>query len=814
MYEFKPVTARIDNMKQYVRDRELQIDTERAKIVTEFYKNNSKMPPMVKMAAATYEVCSKVTCRVEDDELLAVNTGKNFLGCGMWPDWDGAWLWRELRDGKYWTRHDNGKWYRENHGMQFIISDEDREYYLSIADYWSENSVTSNVDHWAPDGFEEVEDLNVLYGCMGAPRADIPSGHLVAGYEKILKVGYRAIRQQAQEWIDAHKGNLMGEDVEKFFFYKSAVFVCDAASIMIRHYAEEAYRKAEVCTDPIRKSELLTMADGLEWISENPVRTFWEALQATLMYQLLLYMEARHPALAFGRVDQYTWPYLKADLAAGYITEEFAQELVDTFFLKSSCMFRATDPVLAQTIGVGNTSHHTTLGGVDPDTGEDAANPVTYMCLESMCRLALHDPQISLRINKNTPDKLWDLAVETTKRIGGLPLFQNDEVIIPATMEEMGFSLHDARDYAIIGCQEIVGSGNDMSCGNGIHAKAGVSSHANVLLLAINNGTNPLTGKSGALKTGYLYDMKSFEEVKAAYEKQFRFLHRWAVTMQNYVEFVTRELAPHAALSISIDDCMQKGQDCIRGGARYNSFGGTGTGLATPADSLTTIRYAVFDKKLCSAQELYDAIMANWEGHEVLRQKLLKEVPHYGNGDAYADEMMKWVCDIYYDECKQSYSTRTPIYKAGLYGAANHVVHGSYSGATPDGRKAGEPLADAMSPAQGRDKNGPLAILNSARCHEQNRFMDGIAVNIKVHPSALNGEDGAIKLRDMTKSYFEDGGMEIQYNVVSSDVLRKAQTDPGSYRNLVVRIAGYSAYFVEMSPELQNDIIKRNENGL
>lgn len=257
---------------------------------------------------------------------------------------------------------------------------------------------------------------------------------------------------------------------------------------------------------------------------------------------------------------------------------------------------------------------------------------------------------------------------------------------------------------------------------------------------------------------------------------------------------------------------MESGKDCVCGGAKYNSFGGTATGLATIADSLTAIKYMVFDKKLCTAKELYDAVMANWKGYELLRQRILTEVPHYGNSDPYADEQMKWITDVYYNICQECYSKRSKVYKSGLYGAADHVAQGYHTWATPDGRRTGEPIADATSPGQSRDKNGPTAVFNSSVCFDHSKFMDGIALNIRIHPVSLRSEDGIAKLRDMTKKYFEMGGMEVQYNVVDTETLRAAQEDPDSYRDLVVRIAGYSAYFVELSRDCQNDIISRNEN--
>jgi formate C-acetyltransferase len=292
------------------------------------------------------------------------------------------------------------------------------------------------------------------------------------------------------------------------------------------------------------------------------------------------------------------------------------------------------------------------------------------------------------------------------------------------------------------------------------------------------------------------------------------YLMKSYITVQNYAEKLAQFYAPESVLSLSIEGCMEKGIDCTAGGAKYNSFGGTATGLATLADSVTTIKYMCFDKKLCTTRELYDAFMANWEGHEVLRQKILAQVPHFGNNDPYADCEMAWITDVYYRVCKLLHTKRAKVYKAGLYGSSDHVRQGYQTWGTPDSRKYPDPIADAASPAQSRDKNGPIEVFNSSACYDQSHFLGGIALNIRMHPSVLSNDEGVRKLEAVTKEYFRNGGMEVQYNVVDTETLRAAQERPEDYRDLVVRIAGYSAYFVELGRDLQNDIIARNENRL
>ncbi|MFA0816713.1 MAG: pyruvate formate lyase family protein [Anaerofustis sp.] len=812
MYQFRPATERIQYMRELIRDRVIQTDAERALIITESYQKNEHVVPIIKRPMGTYDICSQMTVRVEDFELIVGNKAKNFLGACVNAEWAGAgWI---PFFAQNWTLRKDGLLHNpDDEELHMSIDPQDLDALRSIADYWNGRTVNATAEAWKPEGYEELAKLEVSSYGAGMGLMSIPVGHLTPGHEKIIKEGYKAIRDQAQTWIDEHRGNLMGEDMNRYLFYKSAVIACDAAIMLVRRYAQACFDKADDSNNPERKKELQRMGESLLWISEHPARSFWEACQAAILYQLFLSIDSGYPALAFGRFDQYTWPYLKADLESGRLTLDQAQEIVDAFFLKANCFYGGAPGKLAQTTGIGNTYQHTTIGGIDPDTGEDATNPVTYMVLETIGRLKLHDPTISLRINQSTPAELWACALETAKMVGGLPLFQNDEVIVPGLMKELDFELRDARDYSVIGCQEIVGSGNDYPAPNGVHAPH-ASVHFGVIFdMAINNGINPYNGVASSLQTGYLYDMTSFDEVREAVRSMSSYILKSFVSINNYAEVLTQYHAPHAALSISMQGCMENGKDATAGGCKYNSYGGTATGLATLADSLATIKYMVFDKKICSARELYDAVMANWEGHEPLRQYILNEVPHYGNNDPYVDEQMEWITNVYYDICRECYSTRSKVYKAGLYGASDHVAQGYHTWATPDGRKTGEPIADATSPAQSRDKNGPTAVFGSACTFDHGKYMDGIALNLRIHPSALSRDDGIAKLRDMTKVYFSRGGMEVQYNVVSTDTLRAAQKDPASYRDLVVRIAGYSAYFVELNEDCQNDIISRNENA-
>ncbi len=813
MYQFKPATERIRRMRERVRDRVLQYDAERVRILTESTQKNEYVMPAIRRPLFFYDLCQQMTVLVDDDEIIVGNKGPHLFSSPSYPEWSGTdWVVDAVSAGS-WTLREDGLYHNpDSEDIRYCISPEDYEYLKSVTDYWRYRKVGTMADAWQPEGFEELSRLNVSnYVKGGQSLIGLPAGHLIAGYRKIITVGYEEIRRQAQGWIDAHKGNLMGDDVGKYIFYKAEVITCEGAITLVRRYGEKCAELARKCEDAGRKAELERMAEGLLWLSQNPARSFREAVQGIMMYQVMIQIYDRIPSPSIGRFDQYTWPYLKRDLEEGTITMEEAQEIVDAFFLKLNCFYGGGPIQLKDIIGVGNTYQNTTIGGVDPDTGKEASNPVTYMVFETVGRLKLHDPTLVFRTTETTPDELWDCAIATSKLVGGLPLYYNDEVVIPMMMKENGYQLRDARDYGCIGCQEIVGCGNDYPAPNGMHPPHATIWWGSVLDMAINDGKNPLNGEQSSLHTGFLYEMNSIEEVRDAVKQMGTYIMRLFVTAQNYAESLSQFFAPESVLSLSIEGCMESGKDVVGGGAKYNSYGGTATGLATVADSLTTIKYMCFDKKLCTTRELYDAMMANWEGYESLRQKVLALVPHFGNNDFYADVEMKWCVDLYYEICRQMYSTRSKVYKAGLYGASDHVNQGRLTWGTPDGRRHPDPLADAASPAQSRDKYGPVQVMNSSCCYDQHNFLGGIALNMRMHPSVLSNDEGVAKLRALTKEYFRKGGVEVQYNVVDTETLRKAQVNPENYRDLVVRIAGYSAYFVELGRDLQNDIISRNE---
>ena len=813
MYTFKPYTERVARLRDAVRDRLMIADSEKARIQLEAKKKYVKYPPLLQKPYISLYVLERMPLNLHEDEFFFGGMGNRHWGSANGSGWLAADIehtWPILEDGLHHAPDEP----LYSH-QRMAISPEELKKLREISKESMEFNGGFGAKDWLPDGVEELFVLQANpSGKVGGWPIYLPPGHLTPGYQNILKKGYGAIRKQAQDWLDEHEGNIMGDDIGKYMFYKAATVACDGAITLARRYAALARELAEKAADPAKKAEYLSRADSLDWISTETPRTFWEACQLAMLYDVFLKSDNDPGVISLGRFDQYTWPYLKADLEAGRLTMEEAQEYVDGFFLKVNTFYGGSFGKNAQTAGIGNSFQHTTIGGTIPETGEDAVNPVSYMVLETMARLNLHDPTISLRVTKGTPKEMWDCAMAAATRVGGLPLLQNDDVIIPALMKEVGFSLEDARNFAFIGCQEVTGFGNDYPAPNGSAMGHNGIFWAIALLMAINNGINPINGKQcpAKVRSGYLTDMETMDDVRAAFEKICRWMLTWSASLNNLTEHEYPRLFPFPNLSISTEGCMESGKDVSSGGAKYNSYGGTATGLATTADSLTALKYMVYDKKLVSREEFLKAILANWEGYEALRQRVLNEVPHYGNNDPYADAEMTYVMNLYYGITRDFSTCRCKVYKCGTFGASDHVVQGEITWATPDGRKTGDPIADACSPGQGRDVCGPTSVFESAVKFEHSHYLDGMALNLKIHPSSLNGDDGVDKLEFMTRAYFDEGGMEIQYNVVDAETLRKAQKNPEDYHNLVVRIAGFSAYFVDMTTEMQNDIISRAEH--
>ena len=809
MYKFSPLSDRVQRVRALYRDTVPYLDTTRYRIITEFYQQNRNITGNLKRALNFRNMCEKMPIFVRDDELIVGSYVKTYKASALYPEYALGWLVPELMDGSLATREAD----------PYKFTEEDKAYILETVPFWDEECLCSKVDPYVPEAYKGSADNSVInFTATGiSPQ---PIGHYAPNYMKPLRVGFKKVKEDADRHIaEMDADGIPGDKVDSYNFYRGVSIVCEGIITYAKRYSAELARLAGECDDPARKAELERMADTMGWIMENPCRDFRDAIQALWFYQMCILMDGNMHGTSVGRLDQILGEYVERDLESGAITWEEAQELVDLYYLKVAECNKVWAGRTAYSSPGYTSGQLITLGGVDAE-GNDATNPITYMGLESMGRMKMHSPTQGLRVHRGTPRKLWECAIAVNKVNGGVPAWFSDEQIIPA-LRKRGILEEDAWNYCLIGCVEpSIGGAEWPACGG-----LGVSTYANfanMLVFAINNGkayrtSGPLADTTTQFgpQTGYLYEMNSIEEVKAAYKTQMEYWVNWYAAMVNAFESVARHEMPQPLVSAMMTGCMESGKDVMDGGAKYNSTGISGIGLGNVVESLNVIDQACFHGDICTTRELYDAIVANWEGYEDLRQRILTEIPHYGNGDPVADAQCRFVAESFADYVVTRKGARGNRYAAGMYPVTMNVTYGKFTGATPDGRRTGEPLSDGISAVQGLDVNGPTAILNSVTGFDHQKYSNGMLLNMKFSPSAIAGDEGESKLIDLMSTYFFDmGGMEMQLNIVSADTLRDAQAHPENYKDLVVRIAGFSAYFVEVYKAAQDDLIKRTELSL
>lgn len=810
-YTFSPISERVARLRERYRTTQPQVCLARYKIITEFYKNNPDLTGILKRAKNFRNVCEKIPVRIDKDEIIVGTATAMYRGACVFAEHSIAWLLQEAKSDLINTRDAD----------PYLLTEEDKEYLYATGDFWLKECQSAKTDAAILDGWFERAGNGVTMFAASNQTIN-PVGHFCTGYRKAVDVGFGAIKAEADAKIQQYEEEgLFGDLIEKYNFYRAVSIVCDGMIHLTKRYAALAAKQASVEKDEARRAELEMMADGLSNCVEKPCRSFYEAVQTVYLYQIFMTLDANMHGLSFGRVDQYVGKYYEADYAAGKITPEYGQEIMDLLYLKIAEINKLWPYGATKSSGGYTSGQLVTLGGTDRQ-GNDATNPVTYMMLEAGARLQLHTPPQAIRINKNTPEKLWECAVATTRIIGGIPSFENDDVIIPALMGR-GLSLEDARDYTLIGCVEPAGCGTEWpQCGG-----TGTESYINLLgafMLAINDGyyTMPYFDHHSASKgkkihenrvgaeTGYLYDMTDIEQLFEAYKKQVEFFVKWHAGCINSYEYVARQNMPLPVASCTMEGCMESGKDVMWGGAKYNSTGIAGVGIGNVAECFNVVDTLCFKTKKCTPRELYDACRANWVGYEELQRYIKNEITHFGNANPEIDKWARRASDAFSNAVKRCTGLRGR-FSAGLYPVTCNIIFGEMSDASPDGRNRGDMLADGISPVQQYDINGPTGVLNSVSVIPQTEYANGTLLNMKFHPSSVNGEDGPRKISQLIQTYFGMGGMEIQLNFISSDVLKDARANPEKYENLVVRVAGFSAYFVELHAECQEDLIHRTE---
>jgi formate C-acetyltransferase len=647
-------------------------------------------------------------------------------------------------------------------------------------------------------------------------------GHVCADYGKLLRVGFGGIKKEVEAHIAALDTG-RPEDVKKQEFYDAELIMLDGVKIWIERYGRLAYEMAEREQGQIRRDELVRIGCNCMQIAEGVPQDFWQAVQLWQFATTLIIIEANGHSVTYGRFDEIFWPFYKRDIKSGHATREFMQEIIELSFLKIHQLRKIRD-TMAITFSSGTIMGGTALdvGGVDAD-GRDITNDLSYMVLDAHAHTRIPNPWMGVRLHEDSP-KDFKTKVFNVIRIGtGEPKIFNDGPMI-SSLTAYGALVEDARNYVGIGCVEPSVPGKTY----GWHDSGSVNL-AKILQLSINGGRcidcgegcgfySRCAGAGGSLgpDTGSLETFESFDEVIVSFDKQMEYWTDMLVSCIHKIDYAQQRIKPLPYLSLLVEGPIEKGADITLGSAIYNHSGPQAVGIGTAADSLSVIKQTIFDEARVSGTEFLEALRDNWEGHEPLYALVNSDrMHHFGNDDDYADDLAKFVMATYCKHIEHRPTAHGGDFKPGVFSVTNNVLHGSLVSATPDGRRAGEPVSDCIGPvhtqAGSHDRRGPTAVAKSVSKLDHSRIANGIILNWKFSPTAVAGETGRENLIALMDTYFDDKGMQSQFSVVGRQTMLAAQKSPDKYKDLVVRIAGYSAYFTELSSELQNDLIGRTE---
>ena len=778
---------RVKALKEAFLECTRSIDTQRAVLVTESYKQNEDKSDPMKRALSIRHVMENMTIHIHDNELIVGCHTQSKRGAPLFPEYASGWIATDMDD--FMTRQ----------GDRFAITEEQKAEIRECLKYWKGRTMDERVMACIPPDLKRIIDYKVMY------NANYPSqspGHIVANFEYLLKTGFDKIIEICEEKIAAL--DLNSDDyVDKHEFYLSCIEMLQATINYMKRFSDLAKEMAAKETDPIRKKELLQIAQNCENVPRKPASSFWEAVQFTFIIQMTILLEGNGLGVAFGRMDKYLYPYYKADLDAGKIDHDTALELMECFFLKLSELDKVasnestavnTGPAHGQTITIGGTL----------EDGSDITNDISILVLEADRNVALSQPDVAVRIHPKTSQRLIDEATKSVKSGVNKVKIYND-VLITEAMKRIGTDEKEAFDFSFLGCSEPVIGGKTNSWGNSGHINL-----AKCFELAMNDGKCMLTGVQMGPHTGDPTTFQSIEDVKEAYRQQVFFFTDALVKYDRIVDMCHKMYSSLPFCSVVIEGCIEKGVDFERGGAVYNFTSPLGVAPITVGDSIMAIKDLVFDKKMVTMEELVAALKNDFKDNEPLRLMLKNRAPKYGNDLDEADAMSSFAMGVYCDALEGRKNARGGIFTAGIYYLTANVPNGARTAATPNGRHAGEPLNDGgISPTHGDDTKGATAIFKSAGKLCNVRAGHGSVLNQLLHPSIFKGEESDKVFGEYMRSICDCGVWETQFNVLTKEDLLQAQKHPDEYRSLVVRVAGYSAFFTVLGKGVQDDIIDR-----
>jgi formate C-acetyltransferase len=773
---------------------------ERAKITTETYRANMDQPLALRRALMYKNVLEGMSVFIEPQTLLAGNQASSNRSAPIFPEYAMDWVIDEL--DKFDSRD----------GDRFYITEENKAALREIAPFWEHHTVKDRGLAAMPAQAKVFYDLGIIKA-----EGNITSGdaHVAVNYRRMLRMGLKDCKARAEEKLS--RLDLTDyRNLAKSYFYRAVIITADATAAFAKRYADLAASMAAAEKNEGRRAELLEMSRTLTKVPYGPAETFYEAVQSLWLVHLCLQIESNGHSLSYGRMDQYLYPYYEKDLASGRISEDGACELLTNLWLKTFTINKIRSWSHTRFSAGSPLYQNVTVGGQTAE-GKDAVNPLSYLILKSVAQTRLPQPNLTVRYHRGLDDRFMEEAVEVVRLGFGMPAFNSDEVIIPSFIEK-GVKPEDAYDYSAIGCVEVAVPGKwGYRC-------TGMSflNFPKSLLIALNDGVDPDSGTRLCEGAGRFQDMRSFGEVMKAWDKIIREFTRQCVIIDSVADTVLEKDTADILCSALCDDCIDRGLNLKEGGAVYDFISDLQVGIANLADSLAAIKKCVFEDRSMTAGELWTALGANFEGPENEKiRRLLLAAPKYGNDDDYVDSLIREAYDIYIDEMKKYRNTRYGrgpvggVYYAGTSSISANVPQGAGTAATPDGRKAVEPLAEGCSPSHGMDRKGPTAVFKTVSKLPTKEITGGVLLNQKLIPRMLENPGDRQKLISLIRTFFNRlMGFHVQFNVVSRETLRDAQIHPEDHRDLIVRVAGYSAFFNVLSRETQDDIIERTEQAL
>lgn len=777
---------RIKGLKNRVLQTRPEMDLENARILTEGFKEAEGEPLVVRKAKAFRKQCLEKTVTIWDDELIVGCSGSKIRAGILCADS----CWSVLDDEL--------ETISERKYDPFYLKPEDRKVFEGqIRPYWKGKS---NYEEWLaqiPDDTRELRDNGVVYIDRKAVRG---WGETTAGYEWLIKEGIAGIIKVVEKRRAELDITIPGH-YEQDYYLKALLIVAEGIMKLAERYAAEADHLAFIEEDPQRKRELQEIAQICRHVPANPARTFREALQSFYLYHICIFMEQNAASYNPGRMDQYLWPYYKADLDAGRITPEEAQELLDCLWIKFSepCLFQ--DATTAEFAAGYPMFQNVCVGGVD-HTGRDAVNDLSYMILQATMDVQLYQPSLSVRYSlAKNPNSFLRKVVELVSLGTGFPAFHNDDLGIMMLMNK-GITLREALNWNPCGCVETNLEGRlrqytalaDINLGSMVE-------------FALLDGKNRKSGKYISARTGSPLDFKAYDAFLAAVKTHIKYAVKAVVRGSHVIDEIGMN-RPCPALSLTFKECIQRAKDYAWGGAKYNTGNGIILiGVADLINSLAAVRHIVFEKQQATMSELLEALEKDFQGYERL-YKLCLDAPKYGNDDSMVDDIAGDMFTFIADEIEQ-YSSKFGRMTPGILPVSGNTPFGLEVGALPSGRRAWSPLADGVSPSGGTDFNGPGSVLKSVARIPHARFVQGTLLNMKIEPAMLNTENGITQMMNLLKSMCSLGVYHVQFNVIDQEKLIRAQQYPDEYKGLLVRVAGYTAYFVELGKDVQDEIIGR-----